>query len=133
MMKKRLEALARMSRLQARMRDLGQCRLSALERERARLSDDLLSVLAALEDSEIAYGGPAALTARRARALQKQIDELEGRSERVRRKSQTHALRAKLAEQAAEAAAKAHRLETERKELTELIERALARRGASQG
>ena len=133
MKRKRADSLSRLSQLQAKMRDLGRWRLTALEQERAQLSDDLMSVFAALEAGELAYGRQAALSARRARALQKRIDELEGQSERARRKAETHAIRAKLAESAAEAAAKAHRQERERKELAELIERTVVRRGASQG
>jgi len=131
-MKKRHEALSRMSRLQARLRDLGQSRLSALDREQADLSDDLKSLLASLESSDLAYGAQAALGARRAHALQKRIDALRDESDRVRRRAETHELRAKLAENAAEAAAKAYRERKERKELADLIERALARRAASQ-
>ena len=132
-MKKRVDALDRMARVQTKMRDLGQWRLSALEREHANLNDDLHSLFGALESCGLAYGRQAALTASRARALQKRIDDLKGESERVRRKAETHGLRAKLAEDAAEAAAKAYREHKERKALAELIERALMRRGASQG
>ncbi len=132
-MKKRVEALTRMGRLQARMHDLGQWRLSALEREHADLSEDLRSLFTALESADLAYDGQAALSARRATTLLKRIDLLKTESERVRRKAETHGLRAKLAEDAAEAAKKAYREHKERHELAELIERALARRGASQG
>jgi hypothetical protein len=132
-MKKRADALSRMARVQTTMRDLGQWRLSALERQHAELSDDLLSLFGALDSGDFAYGRQAALTARRARALQRRIDDLKGESERVRRKAETDGLRAKLAEDAAEAAAKAYREHKERKELAELIERTLMRRGASQG
>ena len=97
------------------------------------LGDDLQAVFTALESDDLAFGPQAALTGRRARALQKRLDALKGESERVRRKAETHAVRARLAEEAAEAAAKAYREQKERKELAELIERALARRGASQG
>jgi hypothetical protein len=131
-MKKRLDALNRISRLQGKLRDLGQWRLSALEQEHADLSDDLQALFAALESGDLTYGPQAALSARTARALQRRIDALKAESERVRRKAETHGLRAKLAEEAAEAAAKAYREHKERKELAEVIEHALARRGASQ-
>ena len=132
-MKKRHEALSRMSRLQARMRDLGRSRLSDIERQHADLSDDLEALFASLESGDLAYGAQAGLGARRARALQKRIDSLRDESELVRRRAETHGLRAKLAEDAAQAAAKAYREHKERKELADLIECALARRAASQG
>ena len=93
-MKKRVDALNRMVRVQTKMRDLGQWRVSALERERADLRDDLRSLFGALETCDLAHGWQAALTARRARALQKRIDDLEGKSERVRRKAETDGRRA---------------------------------------
>ncbi len=69
------------------MRDLGQWRLSALEREQASLGDDLQAVFTALESDDLAFGPQAALTVRRARALQKRLDAVKGESERVRRKA----------------------------------------------
>lgn len=132
-MKKRVDALNRIVRVQTKMRDLGQWRASALEREHVDLSDDLRRLFGALESCDLAHGWQGALTARRARTLQRRIDDLKGESERVRRKAETDGLRARLAEDAAEAAAEAYREHKERKELAELIERALMRRGASQG
>jgi len=126
-MKKRLDALKSIGRLQAKMRDLGQWRLSALEREQASLGDDLQAVFTALESDDLAFGPQAALTVRRARALQKRLDSVKSESERVRRKAETHAVRARLAEDAAEIAAKVYREHKERKELAELIERSLGK------
>ncbi len=131
-MKKRLEALTRMSRLQARMRDLGRSRLSAMEREHADLNDDLQSTFAVLETGDLAYGPQAALGARHPRGIQRRIEDLREEFERVRRKAETHGLRARLAEEAAEAAGKTYREHTERKDLADLVERALTRRPASQ-
>jgi hypothetical protein len=130
-MKKRLDGLTRAGRLQAKMRDLGQWRLSALEREQTALGEDLQALFAVLTE-DLAYGAQAALSARRARTLQKRLDALKKESEIARREAETHAIRARLAEEAAEAAAKAYRQLKERKELALVIECALARRGASQ-
>lgn len=132
-MKKRHEALSRMSKLQAGMRDLGQAKLADLERLHGELSDDLRSLFASLKSNDLAYGAQAALGTSRVRALQKRIDDVKVESERVRRKVETHGMRAKLTEDAAEAAAKAYREHKERKDLADLIERMLTRRAASQG
>jgi len=130
-MKKRLDALKNIGRLQAKMRDLGQWRLSALERRQAVLGEDLQALFAALQSEDLAYGPQAALSTRRAWSLQKRLDALKGESAGLRSKAQAHAIRAKVAEEAAEAAAKAYREQNERKELALLIEGALGRRGAS--
>ena len=49
----------------------------------------------------------------------------------MRAKAKAHGVTARLAEQAAETAARRHRDDKERKELADLIERAIARRLAS--
>jgi hypothetical protein len=131
-MKKRLDGLTRIGRLQAKMRDLGQGRKAALEREQAALGEDLQALFVALESEDLANGALAALGPRRARILQKRLDALKKESESARHKAETHAIRARLAEEAAEAAAKAYRQQKERKELALLIECALARRAANQ-
>jgi len=131
-MKQRADSLARIKRLQAQMRDLGQWRLAAIERERMSLGDDLNGVFEALDAADPGLSAYAVFGARRARALQTRLDSLERDSERLGREALAHGLRARLAERAAEAAAKAHREQKARKDLADLIERALARRDASQ-
>ena len=131
-MKKRLDALTRIGRLQARLRDLGRWRLTAIEQEQATLADDLRAAFEAIESGDLAYGAQAKLGARRIRALQERLDSLSGESDDVRRKAQAHAIRAKLAERAAETAAETYRDRKERKELADLVERAIALRHASQ-
>ena len=132
-MKKRADSLARIGRLASQIHELGRSRLSAIQREQARLGDDLRAVFEALESGALAYGAQAKLGARRLRGLQKQIDALAHESEHVHRAAHVHGIRAKLAEHAAEAADKAYREHQARKDLAELIERALMRRDASQG
>ena len=130
-MKKRLDALTRIGRFQALMHDLGRSRLHSLERQQAGLSDDLKAVFETLESDELAYGPQAGLAARHIRALQRKLDQLVRDQEAARRSALAQGTRAKLAEQAIETAALGYRRHKERKELAELIERAIARRGAS--
>ena len=130
-MKRRLDALTRIGRLQALMHDLGRWRLHSLEGEQAGLNDDLKAVFETLEADEIAYGGQAGLVARRIRALQLRLDQLAREQESARRSVLMQGTRAKLAELAIEAAALGYRRLNERKELAEIIEQAIARRGAS--
>jgi len=130
-MKKRLDALARIGRFQALMSDLGRSRLHSLERQQAGLNDDLKAVFQTLESDELAYGPQAGLAARHIRALQRKLDQLVHDQDAARLSALAQGTRAKLAELALEAAALDHRRHKERKELAELIERAIARRGAS--
>jgi hypothetical protein len=130
-MKKRLDALTRIGRFQALMRDLGRSRLHSLERQQAGLNDDLRAVFRTLESDELAYGPQAGLAARHIRALQRKLDQLVRDQDAARLSALAQGTRAKLAELALEAAALDHRRHKERKELAELIERAIARRGAS--
>ncbi len=130
-MKKRLDALTRIGRLQTLMHDVGRSRLSALERQQAGLNDDLKAVFEALEADELAYGAQAGLVARRIRALQLKLDQLARERESARRSVLTQGTRAKLAELAIEAAALGYRRSNERKELAEIIERAFARAASS--
>src|ERR1700722_4738233 len=69
-MKRRLEALTRIGRLQALMYDLGRWRLHTLERQQAGLNDDLKAVFEILDADEVANGIHAGLVARRIRTLQ---------------------------------------------------------------
>jgi len=130
-MKKRIDALTRIGKLQSRLHDLGRSHLTALAHEQAGLSEDLSAVLVALETGELAYGPQAKLGARHIRALQKRLDALAREQDQARLKAQAHGVRAKLAEKAAETASQRYRDEKERKELAELIERAIAQRAAS--
>jgi hypothetical protein len=130
-MKKRLDALTRMGRFQALMHDLGRSRLHSLERQRSGLTDDLKAVFQTLESDALAYGPQAGLAARHIRALQRKLDQLVRDHDAARLSALAQGVRAKLAELALETAALDHRRHKERKELAELIERAIARRGAS--
>ena len=130
-MNKRLDALTRIGRFQALMHDLGRSRLHSLERQQAGLNDDLKAVFQTLESDELAYGPQAGLAARHIRALQRKLDQLVHDQDAARLSALAQGTRAKLAELALEAAALDHRRHKERKELAELIERAIARRGAS--
>jgi hypothetical protein len=130
-MKKRIDALTRLGKLQARMHDLGRWRLSAIEQEQTSLNEDLRAMFEALQSCDLAFGAQAKLSARRIRALQRQLDSLARESTHVSAKAKAHGVTARLAEQAAETAARRYRDDKERKELADLIERAIARRLAS--
>jgi hypothetical protein len=112
------------------MHDLGRWRLHSLESQQAGLKGDLKAVFEILDSDEVADGVHAGLVARRIRALQLRLDQLAREQESASRDVLTQGTRAKLAEQAIEAATLGYRRVNERKELAEIIERAFAR-GAS--
>jgi hypothetical protein len=126
-MKRGLDALTRIGRLQALMHDLGRWRLHSLERQQAGLNDDLKAIFELLDTDEIVNGVDAGLVAYRLRALQMRLDQLGREQESASRSVLTQGARAKLAEQAIEAATLDYRRLNERKELAEIIESALAR------
>ncbi len=95
------------------------------------MNDDLKGVFEILDADGIADGVHAGLVARRIRALQLRLDQLAGEQETARHSALTQATRAKLAELAIEAAALGYRRLNERKELAEIVERALARSASS--
>jgi len=130
--KARAAALARLARLEARLRDLGRSRLAAIESERMRLGDDLKAIFEALEAGPFAYGAPAKPGLNRARAAHIRLDALRREEGEARRKSEGHGLRTHVAEKAAAKAAARHRDDKERKALLDLVERAIARGDASQ-
>jgi len=130
-MKKRLDALTRIGRFQALMHDLGRSKLRSLDLQQAGLTDDLKTVFETLESDELAYGPQAGLAARHIRALQRKLDQLLREQEAARLSALAQAKRAKLAANRVETAVLDHRRHKERKELAELVERAIARRGAS--
>jgi hypothetical protein len=127
-MKSRLDALTRIGRFRALMHDVGRSRLHSLDRQLVELNDDLKAVF---EGDRIAYGAQAGLVARRIRTLQLGLDVLAREQESARRGVLEQGTRAKLAELAIESAALDYRRSNERKELIEIIERALARSASS--
>ena len=130
-MKRRLDTLTRIGRIQALMHEAGRSRLHLVELRQAGLNEDLKAVFETLEASEIAYGAHAGLVARSIRALQGRLDQAARDQETARRVALAHGTRAKLAELAIEAAALSLKRLNERKELAELIEQAIGRRSAS--
>jgi hypothetical protein len=126
--KKRTAALARVAKLQTQLHKLKQARAATLERERVGSSDELGAIFEALTSGQLAYGAQAKLGARHALAVEKRIAALVTERDDSVNQARGHGMRAKLAERVAEAAGRKHRDLQERKELADLVERAIARR-----
>ncbi len=124
-MKKRLEFLEKIERLQKQMHDLAVWRLTALGRKRDDLAGDHLEMLAAIERSVLPYGPPAAAAMRRVRALEKEIAATDAEYDAQTRRAIDQGTRSKLADRARESADARYREHRERKDLAELIDETL--------
>jgi hypothetical protein len=124
-MKKRLESLEKIERVQKQMHDLAVWRLAALGRDREALVEDHRQMLAAIDNGLLAYGAPAAAAFRRIRALEMKIAAAEAELAAQRRRTVAHGTRAKLADRARESVEAAYRDQQQRKELAELIDASL--------
>jgi hypothetical protein len=124
-MKKRVEALEKIERVQRQMHELAVWRLTALEREREALAADHKAMLEAMGSGVSAYGAPAAAALRRIRAREREIAAAAAKHEALARHALDQGVRAKLADRALESADARYRDQKQRKELLELIERSL--------
>lgn len=124
-MKKRLEALEKIERLQKQMHDLAILRMTALGRERDDLAENHRAMFEAMGRGIAAYGAPAAAAMRRIRALERQIAAAAAEYEAQTRRAIDQGVRAKLADRARESADARYRDQRQRKELAELIENSL--------
>jgi hypothetical protein len=113
------------------MHDMGRWRLDSLKQQQAGLNDDLKAAFETLEANEFAYGAQAGLIAGRIRALQLKLDQLAREQEIARCRVVAQGTRAKLAELAVESASLSVRRLSERKDLADVIERAIARSASS--
>ncbi len=124
-MRKRLDALERIERLQKQMHDLAVWRMTALGRERDDLAENHREMLEAMGRGLVSYGPPAAAATRRVRALEMQIAAAAAEYDALARRAFDEGARAKLADRARENADARYREQKQRKELAELIENSL--------
>jgi hypothetical protein len=124
-MKKRLESLEKIERVQRQLHELAVWRLAALGRERDDLAANHQGMLEAMGRGLLAYGAPAAAATRRIRALEREMAAIAAAYEAQERQAVDQGARAKLADRARENVDARYREQKERKELADLIERSL--------
>lgn len=124
-MKKRLEALQKIERLQKQLHDLAVWRLNALARERETLAEDHRAMLAAMEGGVMSYGAPAAAALRRIRALEVQMAAAEKEHAAQSEHARDQGARAKLADRARESVDAHYRDHKQRKDLADLVDASL--------
>jgi hypothetical protein len=120
--KKRLEKLQRIDRLQRRLHDLSVWRLATLGRQRDQLTNSHLEMLDAVGTGLLAFGPPAAAATRRIRRLEVEIEVAKGGYEEQAKRSLEQGVRSRLADRARESAAAEFRSDLEKRTLSELIE-----------
>ena len=126
-MKKRLDKLKRIDRLQRRLHDLSVWRLATLARQKEQLTNTHLEMLDAVGSGLLAFGPPAAAATRRIRRLEVEIEVAKGGYEEQAKRSLEQGVRSRLADRACEAAAADLRADLEKRPLLELIEWSLQR------
>ena len=124
-MKKRLDALAKISQLQAKLHDLTRWRLAAIGQQRVSLEEAEREMIDALNSDAVGVGATAAAASSRLRSIGRQIAiakaDYDAQSQRVL----DQGARAKIAQRMVESADAKMRAEKERKDLGDLIERSL--------
>jgi hypothetical protein len=126
-MKKRLDKLIRIDRLQRRLHDLSVWRLATLARQKEQLTNAHVEMLEAVGTGLLAFGPPAAAATRRIRRLEVEIEVAKGGYEEQAKRSLEQGVRSRLADRAREAAAADLRADLEKRTLSELIEWSLQR------
>ncbi|SRR5579883_101749 len=124
-MKKRLESLEKISQLQAKLHDLTRWRLAAIGQQRESLEEAERAMIEALNSETIGHGAAAAAAARRLRAIGRQIAVAKADYDAQSQRVLDQAARAKLAQRFVETVGASYRAEKERKDLGDLIDRAV--------
>lgn len=126
-MKRRLEALAQIGKLQKQLHDLASWRLAQIGRRRDDLLEDERAMWQAIGQGVSAYGPPAEAGMRRIRRIETEIAAAEAAYDAQSRQAFTEGARAKLAERAHDELEAKYRDQEQRKELADLVERSLGR------
>ena len=126
-MKRRLEALARIGRLQKQLHELASWRLAQIGARRDRLAEDERAMWEAMGEGVSAYGAPAEAGMLRISGVAAEVAAAEAAYADQSRQAFAQGARAKLAERAHEGLEAKYRDQKRRKELAELIERSLGR------
>lgn len=124
-MKKHLDGLKRIERVQRQLADLAQWRLAAIESAEATLVEGRRQMIEAI-GRDAPYTGPLAATiARHMRGIERRIESAAVSRQLLADAARVQGGRTRLADQAVVAADLRQRAHRERKDLAELIERSL--------
>jgi len=126
-MKRRLETLARIGKLQRQLHDLAAWRLAQIGQRRDGLAEDEQATWRAVGEGLAAYGPLAEVAMGRIRRLEAEIAAADAAYAAQSREAFKEGARAKLAERAHDDLEGKFRDQQQRRELAELIERTLGK------
>jgi hypothetical protein len=129
-LKRKLERLKRIERLQKRIHELSTWKLSKLAARKEQLDIAHVEMIAALGEGLLSFGGAASAATRRIRALEVEKQEANDAHEAEQRQSFELGMRARAAGRAVQATAAEARAEADKKSLETLIEQSLRADGS---
>lgn len=130
-MRQRRKSLAKILLLQDQLHKLSAWKLAALDQERAALEETQRATIEAIDRDAISNGILVNSATRRLRNLDRQIATVKAERQAQTQRAQEQAMRVKLAERLVENVDAKYRMQQERAELGDLIERAVAKENAS--
>jgi hypothetical protein len=130
-MKQRRQSLAKILILQEQLHKLSAWKLAALDQQRAALEEDQKTTIEAIDRDAIAQGILAAGATKRLRGIDKKIEDVKALHTAQTRVALEQGARAKLAGRLVDGVDAKYRMQQERKDLGDLIERSLGKGGAS--
>jgi hypothetical protein len=130
-MTQRRQSLAKILILQEQLHKLSAWKLAALDQQRAALEEDQKATIEAIDRDAIAQGLLAAAATKRLRGIDKKIEDVKALHTAQTRVALEQGARAKLAERLVDGVDAKYRMQQERKDLGDLIDRSLGKGGAS--
>lgn len=129
-MRKRLEKLKRIERLQKHIHELSTWKVARLAAKRTQLADAHLEMIVALGDGLLSFGGAASAATRRIRAIEVETGEISAAHDAQVLQSQEFGMRAHAAKRAVQSTDAKVRAEADKKSLETLIEQSLRSPGS---
>jgi hypothetical protein len=130
-MRQRRKSLAKMLLLQDQLKRLSAWKLAALDQERAALEQAQRATIEAIDRDAISDGILVDSATRRLRNIDRRIATLKDDHLAQTQRTQEQAIRARLAERLVESVEAKFRMQQERADLGDLIERTVAKKTAS--
>jgi hypothetical protein len=130
-MRQRRKSLAKIQLLQDQLHKLSTWKLAALAERRLALEEAQKATIEAIDRDALTNGVLVAAATRHLRGIDRQIESVEAEHAVQTRLTLQQGARAKLAERLVDSVDAQYRMQQERSDLGDLIERSLAKRGAS--
>ena len=130
-MKQRRKSLAKILLLQDQLHKLSAWKLAALDQQRATLYEAQKAAIEAIDHDAMTNGLLVASTTRHLRGIDRQIEAVKVQHATQTRLALEQGKRTKLVERMVERVDAAYRMQQERSDLNELIERSLGKESAS--